>query len=149
MAYKYGISKSTLVKWPRRYDVYGLEGLEVRTKNRSYSAELKLQAVLDYLKGELSQYDIIDKYKIASRTQLSNWVKKYNSHSSLKAYQGGVKDMTKGRKTTWQERLEIVQYCLTHNQDYRKTAEQYQASYQQVYQVKKYQDGGQERCPRT
>ena len=53
--------------------------------------------------------------------------------------------MTKGRKTTWQERLEIVQYCLTHNQDYRKTAEQYQASCQQVYQwVKKYQDGGQE-----
>ncbi|MDT2254930.1 helix-turn-helix domain-containing protein [Paenibacillus larvae] len=37
VAYKYGISKSTLVKWRRRYDVYGLEGLEVRTKNRSYS----------------------------------------------------------------------------------------------------------------
>ncbi|AHD05534.1 transposase IS3/IS911 family protein [Paenibacillus larvae subsp. larvae] len=72
VAYKYGISKSTLVKWRRRYDVYGLEGLEVRTKNRSYSAELKLQAVLDYLKGELSQCDIIHKYKIASRTQLSN-----------------------------------------------------------------------------
>lgn len=143
--YKYGVSKTTLVKWRRRYDVYGLEGLEVRAGNRSYSEELKLQAVLDYLKGELSQYDIIDKYKIASRTQLSNWVKKYNSHSSLKAYKGGAKAMTKGRSTTWQERLEIVQYCLTHNQDYGKTAEQHQVSYQQVYQwVKKYQDGGQD-----
>jgi transposase-like protein len=144
VAYKYGISKTTLVKWRRRYEVYGFEGLEVQTENRSYPVELKLQAVLDYIKGELSQYDIIDKYKIASRTQLSDWVKKYNSHSSLKAYKGGAKAMTKGRSTTWQERLEIVQYCLTHNQDYRKTAEQHQVSYQQVYQwVKKYQDGGQ------
>ncbi|WP_235549003.1 transposase, partial [Paenibacillus sp. Soil522] len=116
-----------------------------QTENRSYSAELKLQAVLDYLEGELSQYDIIDKYKIASRTQLSDWVKKYNNHSNLKAYRGGARAMTKGRSTTWQERLEIVQYCLTHNQDYGKTAEQHQVSYQQVYQwVKKYQDGGQE-----
>jgi transposase len=145
VSYKYGISKTTLVKWRRRYEVYGFEGLEVQTENRSYPAELKLQAVLDYLEGELSQYDIIDKYKIASRTQLTDWVKKYNSHSSLKAYKGGAKAMTKGRSTTWQERLEIVQYCLSHNQDYRKIAEQHQASYQQVYQwVKKYQDGGQD-----
>lgn len=144
-AFKYGVSKTSLVKWRRRYEVYGFEGLESRTGNRTYSAELKHQAVLDYLEGELSQYDIIDKYKIASRTQLSDWVKKYNSHSSLKAYKEGANAMTKGRSTTWKERLEIVQYCLTHNQDYKKTAEQHQVSYQQVYQwVKKYQDGGQD-----
>lgn len=144
-AYKYGISKTTLVKWRQRYKVYGLEGLEVQSGNRKYSAELKLQAVQEYLDGELSQYQIIDKYKIASRTQLSDWVKKYNSHSRLNAYNEGAKAMTKKRPTTWQERLEIVQYCLTHNQDYGKAAEQHQVSYQQVYQwVKKYQDGGQD-----
>ncbi|MGO4699530.1 helix-turn-helix domain-containing protein [Paenibacillus sp. 2TAB26] len=144
-AYKYGLSKTTLAKWQRRYKVYGLGGLEIQTLNRSYTAELKLQAVLDYLKGEISQYDIIDKYKIASRTQLSNWVKKYNSHSSLKAYRGVAKALTKGRSTTWKERIEIVQYCLTNNDDYGKTAEQHQVSYQQVYQwMKKYQDGGQD-----
>ncbi|MGG1314052.1 hypothetical protein ABE228_15555, partial [Cohnella laeviribosi] len=53
---KYGIPKTTLVKWRRRYEVYGYEGLERQTRNRSYSAELKLQAVTDYLYGELSQY---------------------------------------------------------------------------------------------
>lgn len=143
--YKNGISKTTLVKWRRRYEVYGIEGLEVQKGNRTYSAELKLQAVKDYLDGELSQYQIIDKYKIASRTQLSDWVKKYNSHSSLNAYNEGAKAMTKRRSTTWQERLEIVQYCLIHNQDCGKTAEQHQVSYQQVYQwVKKYQNGGQD-----
>jgi transposase-like protein len=141
----YGISKSTLAKWRRRYRVYGYEGLEVRTRNRSYSAELKLQAVKDYLSGQLSQYQVIDKYKIASRNQLSRWVDKYNGHSSLRAYTGGTTAMTKGRTTTLQERIEIVLYCLAHAQDYRKTAEQFEVSYQQVYGwVKKYEVGGQE-----
>ncbi|WP_396135428.1 hypothetical protein [Bacillus sp. 3255] len=63
----------------------------------------------DYLEGELSQYQIIEKYKIASTRQLSDWIKKYNGHSSLKAYKGEAKAMTKGRTTTWQERIEIVQ----------------------------------------
>ncbi|MGM1049739.1 MAG: helix-turn-helix domain-containing protein [Bacillota bacterium] len=142
---KYGIPKTSLTKWRRRYKVYGYEGLEKRTHNRSYSAELKLQAVKDYLERGLSQYQIIDKYKIASTMQLSNWFKKYNCHSSLKAYSGGEKAMTKGRLTTWQERIDIVQYCLTHQHDYRKTADQFQVSYQQVYQwVKKFEDGGQD-----
>jgi transposase len=53
--------------------------------------------------------------------------------------------MTKGRSTTWQERIEIVLYCLAHHYDYQKAAEKYQVSYQQVYQwVKKYEDGGQD-----
>ncbi|MBN3522700.1 helix-turn-helix domain-containing protein [Paenibacillus apiarius] len=142
-AKKYGISKTTLVKWHRRYKVYGYEGLEKQNHNRSYSAELKLQAVKDYIEGGLSQYQIIDKYKIASRTQLSNWIKEYNRHSSLKAYSGGAKAMTKGRSTTWQERIDIVQYCLAHQHDYRKTADHFQVSYQQVYQwVKKFEEGG-------
>ena len=50
--------------------------------------------------------------------------------------------MTKGRPTNWKERIDIVLYCLSHNNDYQHTAETYQVSYQQVYQwVKKYEDG--------
>ena len=49
-AAKYGISKTTLMKWQRRYKLYGYEGFS-RTRNRSYTAELKLQAVKDYLEG--------------------------------------------------------------------------------------------------
>lgn len=128
-AKKYEINKTTLMKWQRRYKIYGYEGLESRTHNRNYTAELKLQAVKDYLNGGLSKYQIIDKYKIASTTQLSNWIKKYNSHSSLKAYKGETKAMTKGRSTTWQERIEIVQYCLTNQHDYQEKAGQFQSKY--------------------
>lgn len=40
--------------------------------------------------------------------------------------------MTKGRTTTFDERIEIVQYCLTHNHNYAETAEKFQISYQQA-----------------
>ena len=146
VAKKYGISVNTLVKWRRRYELYGYEGLEIRSHNSSYSEELKLQAVLDYLSGNYSKYQIIDKYKIASRTQLSNWIEKYNGHSSLKSYNIGESyAMTKRRSTTWKERIDIVVYCLSHNHDYQNTSEHYQVSYKQVHQwVKKYEYGGED-----
>ena len=51
--------------------------------------------------------------------------------------------MTKGRKTTFDERVEIVQYCIANNRNYAETAEKYQVSYQQArsYTVK-YEAGG-------
>jgi transposase len=143
VAKKYTISVNTLVKWRHRYELYGIEGLEIRSHNQSYSAELKHQAVQDYLSGQYSQYEIIDKYKIASRTPLKKWIDQYNGHSSLKSYNEGAKAMAQGRSTNFQERIDIVLYCLAHNHDYRKTADQYQVSYHQVYQwVKKYEEYG-------
>lgn len=51
--------------------------------------------------------------------------------------------MTKGRVTTWKERIEITEYCIAHNKDYHKAMENYSISYQQIYSwVRKYEDGG-------
>lgn len=51
--------------------------------------------------------------------------------------------MTKGRKTTFDERVEIVQYCIAHDHNYAETASRYSVSYQQArnYTVK-YEAGG-------
>ena len=51
--------------------------------------------------------------------------------------------MTKGRKTTFDERVEIVQYCIAHDYNYAETAAKYSISYQQArnYTVK-YEAGG-------
>jgi transposase len=145
IARKYNISVDTLVKWRHRYELYGIEGLEIRVRNRKYSPELKLQAVQDYLSGKYSQYELIDKYKIASRTQLQRWIDKYNSHSSFKSDNEGARAMTKGRSTTWQERIDIALHCIAQERDYGKTAAQFKVSYNQVYQwVKKYENGGQD-----
>ena len=51
--------------------------------------------------------------------------------------------MAKGRKTSYEERVQIVTYCIEHGMDYAQAAEKYQASYQQIYQwTRKYQSNG-------
>ena len=51
--------------------------------------------------------------------------------------------MTKGKKTTQQERAEIVAFCLEHGRDYLLTVERYGVSYQQIYAwVRKYEGKG-------
>ena len=94
---------------------------------------------MDYLSGKGSLRDICDKYKIADTRQLRNWILKYNGHEELKACgTGGTPIMTKGRKTTFEERVEIVQYCIAHTRNYAETAEKFGISYQQArnYTVK-------------
>ena len=47
------------------------------------------------------------------------------------------------RKTTIEERKEIVEYCIEHNCNYKETAVRYDVSYSQVYSwVKKYDEKG-------
>jgi len=40
--------------------------------------------------------------------------------------------MTKGRKTSFDERVEIVQYCIAHDHNYAEAAAKYSISYQQA-----------------
>ncbi|MGM1050076.1 MAG: transposase [Bacillota bacterium] len=51
--------------------------------------------------------------------------------------------MNKGRKTTFEERIEIAQYTIANDLDYQKSMEKYDVSYQQVYTwVRKYKSDG-------
>lgn len=48
-----------------------------------------------------------------------------------------------GRKTTKEERQEIVAYCLEHGKNYKETAARYEVSYSQIYQwVRQYEASG-------
>ena len=112
-------------------------------KNNKYSKEMKLQAVKDYLNGEGSYETLKEKYKLRSSTQLKNWVMWYNGHKEFKELSSAKGEiyMTKGRKTTQEERSEIVAFCIEHGKDYGLTVETYKVSYQQIYAwVKKYEE---------
>ena len=51
--------------------------------------------------------------------------------------------MTKGRKTTQEERIRIVEECLKNGANYEATAKKHGVSYNQVYQwVRKYNERG-------
>lgn len=139
-----GINPATLRQWIRNYQSLGIEGLSTTSKNSGHSTVLKEMAVKDYLTGIGSLSDICKKYGVRSKGMLHKWVMKYNSHEELKASRtGGMAIMTNGRKTTYDERVEIVKYCIEHQNNYAETAEKYQISYQQVYSwMSKYENGG-------
>lgn len=143
---RYKISNFVFYDWRYKYDKYGMDGLRESGSWKEYSQELKENAIKDYLSEEFSPIEISQKYGISSKSTLLNWVKKYNCHRKIKATVKGLgQSMTIGRSTSWTERIEIVQYCIAHSNDYQSAAETYHVSYQQVYQwVKKYESGGEE-----
>ena len=117
----------------------------LKRKQKKYSAELKLKAVQDYLTGKGSLRQICRQYGIKDKRQLRNWISCYNGHKDFKERSGarGEIYMTKGRKTTQEERAQIVAFCIEHGKDYGLTVETYQVSYQQIYSwVRKYEASG-------
>lgn len=138
------VHPSSVEAWIRKYKTFGPEGVINKSKNINYSEKTKLAAVTDYLNGGGSLNEICIKYRISARGILQQWIKKYNGHNRLKtSYSKGVNVMTNGRKTTYEERVEIVSFCIANDKDYNLTANKFEVSYQQVYGwVKKYESIG-------
>jgi len=137
------IAFQSFKQWVKNYEAMGTDAFSTR-QNKCYSKTEKEQAIAAYLAGEGSLMDICKKYKILSTRQLRSWIKKYNGHEELKASgTGGTVIMTKGRKTTFEERVEIASYCISHDYNYAEASEKFSISYQQArnYTVK-YEKGG-------
>lgn len=83
------------------------------------------------------RYDISDTYVLRS------WIKRYTSGKDLKATSKGYSRMKQGRPTTFEERVEIVNYTIAHGKDYQAAIEKFGVSYQQVYSwVRKFEKSG-------
>ena len=143
LAEQFGVALRTVQQWIRNYESMGEEVFFMKQYKR-YSKELKLQAVQEYLDGKGSLDDICKKYQNRTISKLGEWIKKYNSCKELKASgTGGSIIMTKGRKTSFEERVDIASYCISHNHNYTETAEKFNVSYQQArnYTVKYEKNG--------
>ncbi|TFD94488.1 IS3 family transposase [Jeotgalibacillus sp. R-1-5s-1] len=139
----YQIAEKTIKSWVRKYQSDGIDGLKESKTWKAYSQELKRQAVDYYLAGQGSLSETCARFNISTSSVLRRWIKRYTSGKDLKSTSEGNKKMSTGRKTTLQERIEIVQYAIAHDLDYHGAAEKYQVSYQQVYGwVRKYQADG-------
>jgi transposase-like protein len=139
-----GVDESSIRNWRNLYLSDGPSALMVQSNNKTYSKELKLQAVQEYLDGKSSQRNIVKKYHLRSSSQLQNWIKVYTTHGEIKSRtSGGGSYMRKARSTTPEERLAIVQDCLANDKNYGAMALKYQCSYQQVRNwVKRYEEMG-------
>lgn len=134
-------------KWINEYKQYGASAFLKTKGNNTYSKAFKQKIVNAYLSGEGSMLDLAIKYGISGDSIVSQWVLYYNSHKELKDYSPKPEVyMAKARrKTTIEERIEIVKYCLNNNNDYKGAAEKYDVSYNQVFSwVKKYKNDGEQ-----
>ena len=144
---KYNIGKTTLQQWVAKYRLYGIAAFFKVSGNSSYSSDFKKMCAEAVLSGQGSVDDIVAKYNISSRAVLRGWIMRYNANRELRDYdpKREVYMAEARRKTTLAERKEIVEYCITHNRDYKGTASLYDVSYSQVYSwVRKYDITGED-----
>lgn len=137
---------NTIVKWVHRYEALGESVFDESSTNKSYSKELKEKIIKEYLDSIGSLEYLANKYNISTCEIVRSWVLKYNSGIKIKDYnpKGDVYAMS-SRKTTLQERLEIVNYVLSNKNDYKGAADKYIVPYANVYQwVKKYNELGED-----
>lgn len=135
----------TLKHWLDLYDRDGLSGLEEARQNNHYSKEFKLTVVLAYLAGEGTLEELALKFGLRARKQLMDWVSKYNRDKTVTASPSRKQVPTMSRKTTVEERIEVVEYVTKDKHSFSEAAEHFQVSYQQARSwVLKSQSGGYE-----
>lgn len=132
-------------RWLALYRQHGESAFYKGNKHSSYTKEFKTIVVEEYLAGCMSAFEIAAKYKLSSADILLRWVSLYNANKELTDYcpNPEVYMARARRKTSIEERKEIVEYCIKHNHNYKETAGIYDVSYSQVYDwVKKYNEKG-------
>ena len=147
IAKAYGIDHSSLEQWVAAYREHGIDAFSNVKGNKHYSHEFKVLCVNAVLSGKLSIRACVAKYGISDPYVLRSWISKYNANIELKDYdpKREVYMAEARRKTTIEERKEIVKYCIEHGRDYKGTASLYDVSYTQVYSwVRKYDADGEE-----
>ena len=141
LAERYNIGTRTLREWVAKFRIHGIDAFITQTGNTAYSSDFKIMCVEAVLSGKSSVNDIVAKYNISSEYVLRNWIKLYNTNKELKDYdpKREVYMADARRKTTLEERKEIVEYCIAHDRHYKGAASKYGVSYSQVYSwVRKY-----------
>ena len=141
LAERYNIGTRTLREWVAKFRIHGIDAFITQTGNTAYSSDFKIMCVEAVLSGKSSVNDIVAKYNISSEYVLRNWIKLYNTNKELKDYdpKREVYMADARRKTTLEERKEIVEYCIAHDRNYKGAASKYGVSYSQVYSwVRKY-----------
>nr|WP_314114266.1 helix-turn-helix domain-containing protein [uncultured Leptotrichia sp.] len=140
LAKEYGIAKSSLMTWKKKYLEIGEESIMVGDKNRHYSREIKEKAVQSYLNNEGSLFEICKKYQIASVSVLNYWIRDYRRSVDVN---GNFSLLKKHVRKSIDAKVEAVHFCQKNDYDYNLAIKKYGISYQQIYSwVKKFEKGG-------
>ena len=131
LAREVGCNRNLIRRWSYGYKAHGEAYFRDSSRHKAYTAEFKIEAV-EYYFQHGSREQTAAKYGI-SGSILQRWIISYKD--------GTLKDRIpmpevyhmKGRRTTFEERKEIVHYCLVHDKNYKETAKAYSLPYSRVY----------------
>jgi len=110
---------------------------------QSYNKKFKLSVIEEYTSGKYSMADLATKYNI-SCSNVRTWINRWYNGIEIKDYdpKGDVYTM-KSRKTTFEERLEIVKWIIENDMKYKYAADKYAITYALVYKwTRAYLDKG-------
>lgn len=131
IANELGIHQTTVRKWVYVYREHGSKAFANKGKNNSYSKEFKERVIGEYFKNNSAMY-LSGKYNIPSSV-IESWIRRYNKGEEITDYNPKPEVYRmKTRRTTKEEKLEIVLYCLDNNKNYKLAAEKYGINYQSV-----------------
>ena len=101
---------------------------------------MKRASISEYQSWAYFQHEVVDKYGVFSHSDFRKWLSHYNGHRETNERTKGMDaSITKRRKTTFKELINVVQDFLSSDNDCYQAAKAYRVSYQQVYQwVRKY-----------
>jgi len=137
---EYGISKSALTTWKKKYIELGEKSISTSEKNRHYSKEIREKAVLEYLNGQSSLFEVCKNYNISSVSVLNYWIRDYRKNRDL---DGNIIRHKKHIRIDLEKKVSIVEYCIANYHNYNETIKKFGISYQQIYSwVKKYEKDG-------
>lgn len=143
LAKKYGCNYDVMRRWYYTYEIHGPSAFDVKPHNRTYSKEFKSTVVSEYNSGSYSTIELSAKYNIA-RQVISIWINNgYNDIENKEYNPKGEVYTMESRKTTYEERLAIVEWVIANNMDYKNAADKNGVKYALVYQwVQKYLKDG-------
>lgn len=111
------LSVTTLNSWRTKYQMGGFSILHNRTKCTRYPEELRMKAIHAVLTQEESLFSDTIRFNISSTSVLARWIRKYTSHSTHGKSLKERPITTKGRTTTFEERVQAVMDCIQSGKD--------------------------------
>ena len=138
------LAASTFYQKVLRYQEHGIDGIQPSVNNNRYSSDFKKQVVLEHLEDGIPIKVLARKYSIPSHETVRKWIIKYTKGEVIKNYSPipEVYTMT-SRKTTQEEKVEIVRDCLANGLSYKDTAHKFNVTYSNVYSwVQRYKKHG-------
>ncbi len=128
-----------------KYHMYLEHGIDIlisQPSYKKYSKKMKEKLAQDYFNKGISLEGLAIKYNIRSKSTVRLWINQYTEGKKNKSDEPEVY-IVNPKKTTVEERIEIVKYCLDHNITYKEASEKFNLKYSQLYSwIQKYKEHG-------